>query len=195
MSNNKEKVGEGKLVVYAYELIDTATGDVLFKASAEAPDVMIYGNDSQVVPGLLEVLRDKEADDKFDVELKPAAAFGEVDPDIIMHIPNDAFLNAEGELPKELKIGAELPMMTQAGQVVTGKVLEINSTDVVMDFNHPFAGKTVRFKGEVLEVRTPTPEEAEALSGHGGCGCGCNHDDCGNGEGNCGCGSGCGGCH
>ena len=67
---------------------------------------------------------------------------------------------------------------------------------VVMDFNHPLAGETLHFNGEVIDVHEPTAEEIAALTAPaGGCGCGC--DDCGSGcgdhnhEGGCGC----GGCH
>ncbi|MDE6772052.1 MAG: peptidylprolyl isomerase, partial [Muribaculaceae bacterium] len=66
---------------------------------------------------------------------------------------------------------------------------------IKMDFNHPFAGLTVRYEGKVEEVRDATPEELQPSKGcGGGCGGGC---DCGS-EGDCatGCGGGsCGSCH
>jgi len=45
----------------------------------------------------------------------------------------------------------------------------------VMDFNHPLAGETLHFAGEVIDVHEPTPEEIAALTQSGGCDCG----DCG----------------
>lgn len=187
MSEKENKVGDGKLVAYAYKLIDTANGNVLFEATADAPDVMIYGDNPEVVPGLLVALKGLGKGDKFDVTLPPAAGFGDVSSDLVMHLPHNVFLNEEGKWPEEVKEGAELPMMTNTGQLVRGRVLKITPEEVVMDFNHPFAGKTVRFDGEVVEVRDATPEEIEASKGHG-CGCGCNHDGCGCGDG-CDCGN------
>ena len=68
-----------------------------------------------------------------------------------------------------------------------------------LSLNHPLAGETLYFKGEVLENREATEDEINHLMKHltGGCGGGCascNHDcesDCDhehNHEGGCGCG-------
>ena len=97
----------------------------------------------------------------------------------------------DGQLAEEVKVGAELPMMTAEGYRVLGKVIEIGDK-VKMDFNLPFAGLTVTFAGEVEEVREATPEELHPAQG-GCCGCG-SHGSCGDGcgEGG-GCGDGC--CH
>ncbi len=50
-----------------------------------------------------------------------------------------------------------------------------------MDFNHPFAGKTVRYEGVIEEVREATPEELKPQGGGccGGCGGGSCGDSCG----------------
>ncbi len=83
-------------------------------------------------------------------------------------------------------------MMTAEGYRIAGTVFEIGDK-VKMDFNHPFAGKTVRYDGMVETVREATPEELTPAQGcGGGCG-GCSGGSCGDneGEGSCGC----GGCH
>ena len=61
---------------------------------------------------------------------------------------------------------------------MNGSVLEVKDDIVVMDFNHPLAGETLHFSGEVIDVHEPTAEEIAAFSAPaGGCSCGC--DDCG----------------
>ncbi|MDE7411735.1 MAG: peptidylprolyl isomerase, partial [Paramuribaculum sp.] len=80
-----------------------------------------------------------------------------------------------------IKPGAILPMMTADGFRINGVVLEVTPTEVVMDFNHPLAGKDVRFKGKILTVRDATPDE---LAPQHGCGCGCHGGGC---EDECGC--------
>ena len=97
----------------------------------------------------------------------------------------------DGELAEEVKVDAELPMMTQEGFRVLGKVLDITDSNVRMDFNHPFAGLTVRYDGEIVEVRDATPEELKPVHS---CGCGCGHDHCSEDHDHCG---GCtdGSCH
>lgn len=80
-------------------------------------------------------------------------------------------------------------MMTADGYRINGVVEVVTDTHVKMDFNHPLAGKDVRFKGKIIVVRDATPEELQPVHG---CGCGCDHNDCGD---DCGCGHDSCGCH
>ncbi len=187
----KEVIGPGKFVGYAYKVYDDANGELLFEAPVDAPDTLVYGVTEEVIPGLLATLKDMGAGDKFIVTLPPAVAFGDVSKDFLIDVPLSAFGD---ELPEQVKPGAVLPMVTDQGFTVRGKVLEITPEVVKMDFNHPFAGKTLRYEGQVLEVRDATEEEMKPTHS---CGCGCGHDG-GCGDGGCGeggCGEGGCGCH
>ena len=187
--NNKEKIGEGKYVEYTYRLFDDADGQLLFEAPASAPDVLVYGVSKDVIPGLLAAIKGLSAGDKFSVTLPAQVAFGERFDENVIDVPLSAFGE---ELPETVKEGAVLPMLTDQGFTVQGKVLGIGPDSVKMDFNHPFAGKTVRFDGEILLVRDATPEELKPAHGCGGCGCGHDHGECG--DGGCGCDHSEGGC-
>lgn len=189
MENKEEKVGPGKYVEYAYKLYNVADGSLLFEAPADAPDMMIYGISHEVVPGLIAAVKDLKAGDKFEVELPPQAAFGERNPEYVMSLEKDIFMR-DGKLAEEVKVGAELPMMTAEGYRISGRVIHIGD-DIKMDFNHPFAGLTVRYEGEVTKVREATPEELSPKSGCGCGGCGCGSHE--NGECGEGCSEGC--CH
>lgn len=187
----KETVGPGKFVAYSYKLYDDATGDLLFEATPEQPDVMVYGVSHEVVPGLVEVMKGLAKGDKFEITLPPVAAFGDRSADYELVLDKEIFMR-DGKIADEVKVGALLPMMTAEGYRVQGLVTEVGDK-IKMDFNHPFAGKTVRYEGEIIEVREATPEE---LQPRGGCCGGCG-GDCGS-EGSCsdGCGGGsCGSCH
>ncbi len=193
MENNKEKnmdekVGAGKYVEYSYRLYDDADGSLLFETEKGRPDFMVYGVSHEIVPGLIEVMRGLKAGDKFEITLPPAAAFGERSEDYLMELDKSIFMR-DGKLAEEVEVGASLPMMTAEGFRVLGKVLEITDDGKIrMDFNHPFAGKTVTYKGKVELVRDATPEELTPT------GCGCCGGDCGEGCGS-DCGSNCEGCH
>ena len=180
-----EKVEEGKFVEYSYKLYNDENGELLFETPADHPDVMIYGLSHDVVPGLVAAMKDLKAGDKFSVTLPAQAAFGERFDDNVIKLDKNLFMR-DGELAEAVKVGAMLPMMTEQGFQIQGKVLSIGENEVEMDFNHPFAGLTVRFDGEIKEVRNATPEEIAALQSHG-CGCGC-HGGCDDGS----CGEGCG---
>lgn len=187
----EKKIGPGMYVEYSYRLYDEADGGLLFETPEGHPDMMVYGVSHEVVPGLIAAIQDLKAGDRFGVTLPPAAAFGERHPEDIMELDRDIFTR-DGELAEEVKVGAVLPMMTAEGYRIAGTVLEIGDK-VKMDFNHPFAGKTVRYDGEIVTVREATPEELAPTHGcGGGCG-GCSEGSCGNNdsEGSCGC----DGCH
>ncbi len=179
------KVAPGMFVKYSYTLTDNADGKQLFATPEGEPDEMVFGVSQEVVPGLIATLEGLKAGDKFEVTLPPAAAFCERYQENIVELDKEIFMR-DGKLAEEVKEGAELPMMTAEGYRVLGKVLEVGDK-VRMDFNHPFAGLTVKFSGKVEEVREATQDELHpAQRGCSGCGDhGCS-DGCSSG-----CGSGC----
>ncbi|MDE6084276.1 MAG: FKBP-type peptidyl-prolyl cis-trans isomerase [Muribaculaceae bacterium] len=191
-----ETISNGKFVAFSYKVTDNDSGRVLFEASENAPDAMVYGVSQEVIPGLVETLKGLKAGDKFSVTLPPEVAFGHRSEDNVIEVPVEAFMR-DGQIAEEVVVNATLPMMTAEGYTVTGTVKEIGDKAVVMDFNHPFAGLTVNFEGQVQEVRPATEEELNPK--HGGCcgGCGggggggCHDGGCGDGN----CGDGGCGCH
>ncbi|MBD5356288.1 MAG: peptidylprolyl isomerase [Bacteroides sp.] len=185
----KEVIEPGKFVAYSYKLYNDANGELLFETPADAPDVMVYGVTQEVIPGLVEALRGLSEGDKFSVTLPPVAAFGDRNEEYLLTLDKEIFTR-DGKLADEVKVGAVLPMMTAEGYRVEGRVTEIGDK-IKMDFNHPFAGLTVRYEGIVNEVREATPEELQPQHGCGGCGGGCcGSDGCSDGS----CGEGCS-CH
>lgn len=189
------KVGPGMFVAYSYKLYNEADGKLLFETPKDHPDVMVYGVSQEVVPGLIAAMEGLKVGDRFGVTLPPMAAFGERHEEDVVELDREIF-SRDGKLAEEVKTGAILPMMTADGHRVIGTVLEIGDEKIKMDFNHPFAGLTVRYDGEVVEVREATEQELKPMHGcGGGCcgGCGDNGCDCekdengGNKECGCGC--------
>lgn len=188
----EKRVGPGMYVEYSYKLYNDADGSVLFETPNKRPDVMVYGVSQEVVPGLIAAMDGLKAGDKFGITLPPEAAFGLRNEEDIISLDRNIFMR-DGELAEEVKIGAVLPMMTAEGYRIAGTVLEIGD-NVKMDFNHPFAGLTVRYDGVVETVREATEEEKKPTSGCGGCGGNCG-GDCGCGDEGSSCGGCGGGCH
>lgn len=175
-------------VAFAYKLTDADNGEILFEVGTNAPDTMVYGVTEEIVPGLIAAMKDLKAGDKFAVTLPPEAAFGPRHEENVMQLEKEIFIR-DGELVDEVKEGATIPMMTQEGFRVLGTVLGIGDSHIKMDFNHPFAGRKVKYEGEVVDVRPATEDELKPMSCGCGCGSGCGDGDCGEG-----CGASCG-CH
>lgn len=190
-----EKIQPGKYVELTYKLyqVDPDGSETLVHESApEDPERVIFG----VTPGMIQPL-EKAIDGlqpggKFDLTVEAKDAFGPYDPEQVAELDKQVF-EVDGKFDSEvITPGAVLPMMTADGFRINGKVLEVTDKHVKMDFNHPLAGKDVRFDGEVKTVRDATPEELTPASGCG-CGNGCNcgdNCDCDSHD-NCGCGGSC----
>lgn len=196
-----EKIQPGKYVELGYDLYEvTPAGEnLVHQTDAQDPEKIIFGVTPGMIRPLEKAIEGLEAGGEFDVTVKAAEAFGPHDPDQVASLEKDVFA-VDGKFDSEMvKKGAVLPMMTSDGYRINGLVVDVTDDEVEMDFNHPLAGKDVRFKGSIITVRDATPEELQPAHG---CGCGCHHggeDSCGchgDGTDSCGCSDheGCG-CH
>jgi FKBP-type peptidyl-prolyl cis-trans isomerase SlyD len=61
-------------------------------------------------------------------------------------------------VPPDVVVGSLLVGENQAGQPIQAVVKEIKEKVVVLDFNHPLAGKTLIFDVKVLSVISPKSE-------------------------------------
>ena len=195
------KVQKHHVVAVSYEL--NVDGTVADKASSGSPLEYIHGT-GMLLPKFEGALHAKEPGDTFDFVLSPEDGYGVYDPRYLVSIPIEAF-QIEGKVVTDLLVpGRTLPMLNGAGQVVQGTVKEVAADHVVMDFNHPMAGKTLNFSGRVESVRPATEKElkeglhGEYLPPEEGCcgkgkGChkhegeGCHKGECKKEEGGCDC--------
>lgn len=182
-----EKIQPGKFVELGYNLYEVAPDGkqtLVHQTDNADPERIIFGVTRGMIVPLEKAIDGLEKGGKFDVIVKADEAFGPYDPEQVAELPKDIF-TVDGKFDAEMVAkGNYVPMMTADGMRINGLVLEVTDDNVKMDFNHPLAGKDVRFEGEILLVRDATPEE---LSPSHGCGCGCDHDHCGD---DCGCDSG-----
>lgn len=180
-----EKIEPGKHVELVYDLYEiTPEGDekLVHQVATEDPEVIISGVTPGVIIPLEKALQGLQKGDSYNVFVNAEEAFGPYDPEQIVELDKSIF-EIDGKFDEEgITLGAAVPMMTADGYRVTGIVKAISPDKIKMDFNHPLAGKNVRFKGSVLDVRDATPEELKPAHG---CGCGCHSDGCDDG---CGCG-------
>lgn len=186
------KISPNKFVSLSYDL-NVGEGDekeLMEKATPEQPLEFIFGTNS-----MLEAF-EKNVDglaqgDSFDFVLTPDQAYGEYDDDHLVDLPKNIF-EVDGKMDESVVFeGNTIPMMDSNGNRLNGSVVSVSDDVVKMDFNHPLAGETLHFSGNVLSVREASAEEIAALFAPqgGGCGSGCG---CGSSDDSEGCGSGCG---
>jgi FKBP-type peptidyl-prolyl cis-trans isomerase SlyD len=114
-------------------------------------------------PGLEEAMVGMDPNEQKVVHLDPEDAYGELDEELIMEVPRSDFAPEV-----ELKPGLVFETENDEGHPVFFIVQEVNDDKVVIDFNHPLAGKALEVSFTVREVREATPEE---LQEHQGCTC------------------------
>ena len=99
--------------------------------------------------------------DKKSFSVSPKEGYGEYNKELVVSFEKTTF-------PPDLEINIddELSADTPDGPVMF-TVLEIGETDVLMDANHPLAGKALHFDIEVVSMRSATKEEIEHGHVHG----------------------------
>lgn len=120
---------------------------------------------------------------KFDFSLTKDDAYGDYRDDLLMELGRDVF-SINGHFDHEhVYQDAVIQMQNDEGNRFYGRVVEVGEEKVKIDLNHPLAGETLYFKGEVLENREATEDEINHLMKHLAGGCGGHCGDC---EGGCG---------
>lgn len=141
-------ISEGVTVALEYTLKDEK-GTFIESNVGAKPLVYTHGT-SQIIPGLEKGLEALKAGDSTIVTVRPEEAYGAVDENAYLEIPLE-------RIPEDARqIGARLQTTDRNGQVLHPAVAKIKEDVVVLDFNHPLAGKTLHFTVKVLEVQQPS---------------------------------------
>ena len=156
-----------------YEVKEAGTTQVVDSNKGGQPLEFIMGT-GQIIPGLEKALVGMSKDERGDILVKANEAYGEYNSEALQTIPIDQF---EGI---ELKEGMTLYGQGENGETVQVTVKSFDDKSVVVDFNHPLAGKDLMFSVEVVSAREATPDEISSGQIGGGehCGsgsCGCGH--------------------
>jgi FKBP-type peptidyl-prolyl cis-trans isomerase SlyD len=141
------QIREGSQVALEYTLSDES-GTVIESNKGKQPMSYIHGK-SQIIPGLEKELSGMKVGEEKKIKIKPEDGYGPVNLDAFQEVRKD-------KLPPEaLKVGTMLMAQGPQGQGIPVRVHEIKDTTVIMDLNHPMAGKTLSFDVKISEVKTP----------------------------------------
>ena len=175
------RITDEKMVSLTYDL-HVGEGDereLMEKATADNPLTFIFGM-GMMLDAFEDNINDLQKGDKFSFSLTPEEAYGMFNESHVVNLPKHIF-EIDGKFDDEkIVVDATIPMMDSNGNRLHGTVVEIANDHIVMDFNHPLAGETLHFSGEIIDVHEPTAEEIAALTAGGGCGCDCSscESDC-----------------
>ena len=135
-------------------------GKIIDESDAGDPLVYLHGYE-EIVPGLERAIEGKKAGESLKVQVSPEDGYGEYDPDGVEEVPREEF-----PPDMELEAGGIVTAVDDDGDEVEFLVKELRPKTVVVDFNHPLAGKTPHFEVTVREVRQATAEELEHGHAH-----------------------------
>jgi len=167
-------INEGQIVSIEYEVKDGA--DVVDSNVGGEPLVFMFGK-GQIIPGLEDGIKDMNIGERADVLVKAQDAYGEYNPEAMQEVPKEQFAGIE------LQEGMTLYGQGADGSTVQVIVKEIRDESVIVDFNHPLAGKDLMFSVAVNNIREATADEAAtgipvenqpSDDDHCGGGCGCH---------------------
>ena len=167
-----------QIVSIEYEVRD---GDTVVDSNVGgAPLVFMFGK-GQIIPGLENGIVNMAIGEKADILVKPEDAYGELNPEAKQEVPKDQFAGID------LEVGMTLYGQGEDGGTVQVIVKDIGEENVIIDFNHPLAGKTLMFSVTINNIRDASAEEAmtgvpaenkqedDGCCGTGGgTGCGCS---------------------
>jgi FKBP-type peptidyl-prolyl cis-trans isomerase SlyD len=145
-----QAIRKGKLVSLVYSICDES-GRVL--EQSDLPVTYIHGGHNELIGGMDQAVSGKCAGESVELELARDQGFGPHDPDL-------TFTDDIENVPPQFRhVGAEVQMQNESGDVRTFYVTKIEDGQLTVDGNHPLAGKDLRVKVEIKEVRDPTKQE------------------------------------
>ena len=152
------QVAKNTVVSLNYELSD-ADGKLIEKT--DAPIEYLHGGYDGIFPLVEKALAGKSAGETCRVRLEPDDAFGEYDAGLVHLEPRDKF-------PDTIAVGMQFEGRgVESGSTLVYTVTNIAEDKVVVDGNHPLAGKALDFICTVAAVRAATQEELTHGHVHG----------------------------
>ncbi|MET0219008.1 MAG: peptidylprolyl isomerase [Burkholderiales bacterium] len=141
-----------------YQLRDT---DGVLIERSRAPLTYLHGGYGGIFPLVEESLAGRQEGEVVEVRLEPDDAFGDYDEELVRLEPRNHF-------PEDVTVGMQFEGHSDGGgEVRVYTVTDMTAEQVVVDGNHPLAGRSLVFTCTVASVRPATPDEIEHRHAHG----------------------------
>jgi len=137
-------IQDGKTVTMNYKL--SVDGEIIDSTDGHESFQYIHGK-NQIIPALERRLEGLKVGDEREIILGPEDAYGVIDPEAVVEIP-------KSQLPQaDIQVGTRLGMTGPDGGRFPATVVEIRFETVLLDLNHPLAGKELHFLIRILEIQ------------------------------------------
>ncbi len=119
----------------------------VFDSSREAQPLEFEVGAGQVIPGFDQAVVGMGVGESKQVRIPEDEAYGPYNPEMVFDADHSQF--EEGMNPQ---VGQQFQTQMQDGTPMMLTVREVSEEKVVLDANHPMAGKTLNFDIEVVEI-------------------------------------------
>ena len=153
-------INNNQVVQFHYTLKDDE-GNIIDQSPEGQPLAYLHGYQN-IIPGLEAQLVGKAVGDKFTASVEPADAYGEFDDAAVQEVPRENFQGVVN-----VQAGMQFQSQTEDGHVMLVTVKDVQDDMVIVDANHPLAGKKLHFDVEIADIREATPEELQHGHAHG----------------------------
>jgi peptidylprolyl isomerase len=162
-----DKVETGHYVTVHYK--GTLENGEVFDTSEGRHPMEVHMGAGQVITGFEKALMGMALNEKKVFTLDPEEAYGFRDESL-----THSFARSEVPAEMDVEIGQTVSLSSPEGQQVPAQIVEADNKKVVVDLNHPLAGKTLNFDIEVVGIsNSPTQQPADCGTG---CHCASNND-------------------
>jgi FKBP-type peptidyl-prolyl cis-trans isomerase SlyD len=152
------QIAKDTVVALSYELFDT-DGNLIEKT--DEPIEYLHGGYDGIFPMVERALDGKNVGESCRVRLEPDDAFGEYDAELVHVEPLNKF-------PGNVGVGMQFEgRSSNSNDMLVYTVTDIADDKVVVDGNHPLAGRALDFACTVAAVRSATDEEVRHGHVHG----------------------------
>ena len=127
--------------------IGTLADGEVFDSSRDREPLEFTLGDESLISGFEDSLIGKEAGARYSVTIPSAEAYGERLEELLMEVPL-------GDVPSNItpEVGMMLQIATDDGDMEV-TISEVTDKFIVLDANHPLAGKDLTFDIEVIDVK------------------------------------------
>lgn len=139
-------------------VFDSTSGEIAKTLHGKEGSLLIVIGKHRLIKGLEDAVRSMKKDEEKEVNCSPDVAFGPKSKDLIKIMNQTDFIK-NNIMPQP---GLTVHVDTDQGRLY-GLIKSTNSGRILVDFNHPLAGKPVRYKIKITDVLEKAEDRLKAI--------------------------------